>query len=434
MKHVITNAKIKFCLLPTVYCLLFFTSCKDPDIGLIPDEQIGTHFTDTFTIKSSIILLDSIQTQNTSYLLTGSYFDLIKFGYVRAESYTQVRLSQTPVEFGPNPVLDKIVLYLDYAYYYGDTNQFQTIFIYQLENDLIDTTAYYNSDIAVYGKKLGSKWFLPKYSSDSLTITLDNQFGNDLLALDSATLGSQETFLDYFKGIAIVAPNVGNTAIFGFNAKGKSAIKLYYSNDTAASLVYEFEINAQCARFNHIESNRTGTPIGSLITTGDEISSDLTNNECYLQAGIGIRTKIEFPYLDIFKDSVGDVAINKAELVLDVVDGSIGNFEQPFVLFLFEADSNNQIIKSENGVNKIIYPDISCISIIPEAICYDEDQQTYTADLSSYIQAFLYNKIYSDEIIISPSSIKLTVNRLLFGSNKHPANPMKLKVYYTVIK
>ena len=52
---------------------LSLTSCQDPkDIGLeLLDEQIGVHFTDTATVEASVILLDSVKTNNPIDLLAG---------------------------------------------------------------------------------------------------------------------------------------------------------------------------------------------------------------------------------------------------------------------------------------------------------------------------------------------------------------------------
>ncbi|MCH8317037.1 MAG: DUF4270 family protein [Bacteroidetes bacterium] len=464
MKHVIINAKIKFCLLPTVYCLLFFTSCKDPDIGLIPDERIGTHFTDTFTIKSSIILLDSIQTSNTFYLLVGEYDDP-KFGIVKAESYAQVQPAQFNTEFGTNRVLDSIVLYLDYAYFYGDENNVQTIEIYKLD-DTLSSTTYYNFDTKPFGNQLlGSINFTPSQldtNTTILSIKLSDQIGNELLTLDSALLDSTEYINDYFKGIALVPQNI--SAIYGFTisaSTNNSAMILYYQNEIEDSIELKFQINTAGARFNHIESEKIGPlvsfphihstfpldihihsqnvsiPIGSL-TNANEISTDQTNEECYLQAGIGIRTKIEFPYLDIFKDSVGDVAINKVELVISDVSGSTDDFTPPSLLVLYQTDSTNKIgdlylVQNDNAVN------IFGISE-PLFVSYKSEDQTYIFILTRYFQAMLYGKKPNNALIISPISgysvftTKEKVNRFLFGSNQHPVNPMKLKVYYTVIK
>lgn len=400
---------------------LFFASCKDPDMGLSPDELIGTHFTDTFTIISSIILLDTIKTSNTDYLLVGEYDDP-KFGIVKAESYVQVQRAQFNTEFGTNRVLDSIVLYLDTAYFYGDRNNVQTIEIYQLDDDIYsnctDDDTCYNFNKAIYGTQLlGSISFTPStLDTNIINIKLDDQLGIEFLNLDSATLSTDTLFIDYFKGIALVPQNI--SAVCRFTIKtGETAIKLFYND----SLELKFQINTSSARFNHIESDITNTAIGSLTSTS-EISTEQLNDECYLQAGIGIKTKIKFPYLDIFKDSVGDVAINKAELIISDVSGSSDGFTPPDFLFLFEIDTTKSFYDNNN---KIQY----------ELIQYSEYIQTNSSFiLTAYFQDMLYKKRPNNGLIISPSSNNQTVNRLLFGSNKHLVNPMKLKVYYTVIK
>ena len=119
---------------------------------------------------------------------------------------------------------------------------------------------------------------------------------------------------------------------------------------------------------------------------------------------------------------MGAVAINKAELVISAVSGSCDGLTAPDFLLLFEIDPTESFY---NNNNEIQYKPISV----------SEYNQTSTSlILTAHFQDMLYKKSHSNGLIISPSFNNRTVNRLLFGSNQHPVSPMKLKVYYTVIK
>ena len=105
---------------------LFFTACEDDqnNVGLDiqpPGDRLNVFTTDTFSVYAYSKPVDSVRTDETSVSLLGSIHDPI-FGTTTASLYTQFRLSETAVSFGDNPVLDSLVMTLDYKSLYGDTN------------------------------------------------------------------------------------------------------------------------------------------------------------------------------------------------------------------------------------------------------------------------------------------------------------------------
>ena len=85
----------KTCLsLLTTTCLLF-CACERPEqIGfeLQPQGDVGVFFSDTFQVKTSTVLLDSIETINTTRLLLGAFEDP-ELGNVRAQSFFELPFS-----------------------------------------------------------------------------------------------------------------------------------------------------------------------------------------------------------------------------------------------------------------------------------------------------------------------------------------------------
>ena len=84
-------------------------------------------------------LEDTLSTTNTTANLIGEVHDPV-FGDCRASTYAQFNLTGSSVNFGANPVVDSIVLTLQLASYYGDTNSRVGLRVYQLTEPLTPAT------------------------------------------------------------------------------------------------------------------------------------------------------------------------------------------------------------------------------------------------------------------------------------------------------
>ena len=125
-----------------------FLSCrkKDNALGkeLIPTgEYLNGLSSDTFYMASSIVLEDSIITDNAANVLLGQYKDPV-FGDYNASFYTQIRLLSTNPDFGDmnTIVVDSFVLGLKYAGYYGDFTP-QTFEVFEVTAPLNNDSTYY---------------------------------------------------------------------------------------------------------------------------------------------------------------------------------------------------------------------------------------------------------------------------------------------------
>jgi len=242
---------IKPRLLGTLFLIfLGFLSCKKEhsDIGtnLQNQDQLTLHYTDTTGIRSTIVKEVSVTTDERSKVLLGSYVDDI-FDSSQASFATQFRLSSYDVDFGTNPVIDSVVLYLDYVGFYGDTTTQQEIKVFQMAQDIFrDSTYYSNEDMSVLAD-LSSPLapqtitsFSPN-ASGSLNIRLDNSFGTSLIA-DSGYYTNNDTFLTQYKGLYITStPVTTNGAIIYFDPVSENTkMTLYYHNDAKDSLSFDF--------------------------------------------------------------------------------------------------------------------------------------------------------------------------------------------------
>jgi hypothetical protein len=130
-------------------------------------------------------------------------------------------------------------------------------------------------------------------------------------------------------------------SILGFDASG-SKIRVYYrqyNNGVLESAYYDLTHTTLYYQYNKISSDRTNTSLASLQPGNKILSSGLTDNEVYMQAGVGIVTKVEFPYIkDLY--NVNDVLlINSAVLVIEPVHGTYSATRQlPLELTLYHTN------------------------------------------------------------------------------------------------
>ncbi len=258
------------------------SACEnDPDeigVGIQPDtDRLSIFTTDTFTINSYSVFVDSVRTDETSRTMLGSYFDPV-FGVSTSSLALQLHLSSTSVELGDSPVLDSMVMTLDYAsvalqgneqmYAYGDTTTPQTFRIYELDEDIyLDSVYYSNYEVARKSEEIGSINFEPR-PTDSvmvdtskleafLRIKMEDSFVQKFRDASENDFASLDDFLDFLKGIYIQPDDVSTGgAILFFNLGSvNSRLTLYYSNADEDLLEYYFPIASSSARFMHFTHN-----------------------------------------------------------------------------------------------------------------------------------------------------------------------------------
>ncbi|HPT04584.1 MAG TPA: DUF4270 family protein, partial [Bacteroidales bacterium] len=131
-----------------LFSSLFFSCQKEPDklgLGITPvGDRLNLRYCDTSTVIAYSVYDDSVRTDQVSPTLLGSIYDPV-FGKTVASIYTQLSLSEYDYDFGTQPILDSLVLQLQYKGYYGDTTTPMTVKIYEMADTLsLDSVYYYN--------------------------------------------------------------------------------------------------------------------------------------------------------------------------------------------------------------------------------------------------------------------------------------------------
>jgi hypothetical protein len=334
---------------------------------LLEDQQADYDFTDTLTLRCTVLREDSVETSDrtstASYFLCGTLDDPF-FGDFSSDIYT---LFQPGIPASLNPSilrLDSMVMYLRYtpSGVYGDTSIRQTLRVLRLDagSALDPTGRYYSNSSLPANIEVGraenflasptdnDSLFLPTSRAAFVRVRLDNSFAQELMAYDSATVVNDSAFFAQLRGLKIVssastAP--GSMLAFNLNDEGFSRIRLYYTQDTVAK-TFDYFFRG-CNKFTGFRHDYNGTAAGQSI--GQE-----ANDLMYMQGAQGLKIKVEVPYADL----LDNIAINRADLVLTAatLPGDFADLTpaRQFVLLESVADTSFDFISDVyNSLNAL---------------------------------------------------------------------------------
>ncbi len=380
-------------------------------------------FTDTVTVRTSTVLVDSIPSSTPAYLLTGRYVDP-QLGTISARSYAEFGIGPELVP-DATQVFDSLVLVLTPdTYRYGDSTRVQRVEVHQLTAALRTTKPYYTKDDAPYdATSLGQRAFYGSKQLKPLRVRLSNAFGNTLWKAGQAgQLTTQDQLAVYLHGLAVLPGATDNAAVVRWTAAPTLTLYYHAFNDPATALSYVFTTGSANPHFYHLEADRTGTALAALNKPGQALSSTATGNRTFLQAGLGLYTKVEFPYLRTFYEYGNTLILNSASLQM-VVPASTENTLLPLPPSLAV-----QLVDRANHPSTVIASNI--LPARGTSVRTGLEQDFYNLDLLAYVQQVVAGTISNDGVVLNPNVVS-TVNRAVLGSANSPDAPLQLKIYYT---
>lgn len=403
--------------------------------ALSVEDLLASGGKDTFQLKTYSVLEDTLNTDNQNFATLGAYHDP-KLGIVNASFYTQFTISGAiNMEASPAPVIDSVVLSLNYGGYYGklDPQKFE---VYELDEEL-DVNADYkrNTTKNILGSDLvdpASATQTPNTTAKvvlandttplnpQLRLKLDNAFGQQFLddmAAGNAAFTSSSNFLSsgYFKGFRInvsnASPAKGKGAVLYFrldNAQTKLTIYYKLSGDTIPKEV-PLIINGTCADFNHVEVNHSGYHIA------DVLANPLNGQSQFYTQSFDSRAVVEFPTVNNINSKS---LINNALLYIPVAYQN-GDFYYPSVLLEVGYKTDSGKITTFKTAN------------------YDNNQKAFIVDLRDYVQDIVSGKAENRGVYLFQSSLyfNCTAERIVFNGPLSPYKTRpKLVVKYTEFK
>jgi hypothetical protein len=359
--------------------ILIFGCKKENQLGLPypPKPSFQIKYTQTNKIIAVTVPYDSVLTDEAETQLLGCINDPV-LGISTASFANQFYLENSAVDFGPNCTLDSLVV--SYAYstipnYYGSANKISgplKIKVYELLTPIQYDKVYYSNynisshynpltpvaDIITYPEPNRIPSTEETNPSPQLRIRLSDNLGNKLLnASASGTnfLSDNNTFQTFFKGLYIKAENPGllpgqGVIVYLDLRKPSSKLTLYYKNQYGEHKNFSFSIKGNAAKFNMFIHDYSGHDAYNQI---NGLSTD--TSLLYIQSMGGLRSKIQLPFLNKFKDS-GNVAINKCEIEF-FIEPNLSTVAFPAFdrLFLTGIDSSGKSFILDDQINGIDY-------------------------------------------------------------------------------
>lgn len=417
--------------------------CESPsEVGLElnPNENNLGVFEEVFTLPSSVILYDSINTTNDPRILVGKFKDPF-FGDITAKSFSQVTRDGELVAISDQAILDSIVFNMELNYIYGEYGAFfQTINIFQLADTLYTGISYYADDSTNYLSRTPAavKKFIYSPTKDTvIRLKADPLWAKEFF--DKVNDGTTPSELQNdIKGFALI-PGSANTFIFGFSPENSKLNVHYHLPDGADSLVYTLNFNST-VRYNGIIVDRAGTELEALTERSAEFNPP--SGKMYLQGGTGIYTKLSLKPFRRFVDSLGNIIINRAELKIgpnELLTSPEYRILPPNTVKYIFADSTNTIIGANIGLSSRILSHVvmsdqgyaTSNSALPILPTYDSLTRGYNATPTLFFQFLRDSSLNTDDLLIYPGQTSTindvtSLNRLIA-----PKDSIQLKIYYT---
>jgi hypothetical protein len=240
-----------------------------------------------------------------------------------------------------------------------------------------------------------------------------------------------ELFHLYFKGFALNY-HAEDKAVLGFDfptvtevydAKVYPTLRVYYHyfDYEYLSKYIDFPIgyDNRSLQYNHYVLSDPAVDFPS--DQRDKLPSSLTGQSTYIQAGTGIVTRYEIPYLKNILALHDNLIVMKAEIQIEPIRNSYNNFPLPENVYVYASDRTNRFVSSF-----IAQTDLTLDNIYQE-------ETWYTCDVTNFIKAWLVlptEEAPSLLVTVAPEDLYKTFDRAVFGSQLNDDKRVKLKIYY----
>lgn len=420
--------------------LIFLLSCTEEDLVVsLGDNFINSQTTisliDSISVQISTFKIDSLAITGSTFLMAGAYTDS-EFGVVTSSAYFQLEMPTAIID--DDEIFDSLVIRLPYSgFSYGDTLQEQTIDVYRILEDIEpkdDELYLYNTSTFGYSENpVGSKSLKPRPNfHNEIEIRLLDELGRELLELlrnEEDEISTSSDFLELFKGVVLVPGNEKNVLLsFLADTTVHMELHTHVVAEEKIENIYDFPLNNTLTYFNNISGNVNGLPLVGLTTQREELKSAELDNKAYLQAGLGLVTRVDFSGISKILEVERYNILYKAELVLKPVPGTYNDVSLPETLVLYNTDKYNNLISEivdDEGYS------------IPAEFYYDEfynESNYYRFDVTAFIHQELSDGFVDPDngllIMMPTNEFQGTVDRIVFDVRSDSKYRPMLKLYY----
>lgn len=474
---------------------LFFFSCED-ETSLLgfknPNEKFRVAYVDIPLNSSTVVAIDSLvtdlrpiydpqsqQTMGVDGLLVGQYQDPY-LGNIRAESFLTIYPTINN-ELQATAVYDSITVQFRLNFYaYGFTgSQRKTINIHQITGDTLSLyggRSYYASSPApqysveplgqavvdVHFDSLSKQATIVPTQQDTILATarLSDDFGTRIFEAVRAGFTSSEQhriFKAQIKGLALLPGE--EPGVLGMNVMNRegqlSQVVLHYHTLDASGAVDDTlrrTFGAELASFSRIEADRSTTELAALpLYQGAELASGLR----YVQSGAPLITKLDLKTFYDFADTVDNILINSAELVINNVGSSGGTPPHASIALRLMNNESDQFLNTRIALDRERVSPYFVSAILgepyfyaaaqdpaqggatgPAMLRYDTEANRFSTFMTIFAQSLFTNK--DDDDGISENRLRYlalypqrpaagrSVTRTVFSKED-----VKLRIFYT---
>ncbi|MDY8136139.1 DUF4270 family protein [Aquimarina sp. 2201CG5-10] len=411
----------------------------------IPTLEVGQDFTDsnvrvvsidTFKVELSTYKFDSINTSSSNRILLGQYTDAI-FGKTRAESYMELTTSIYSIP--DDAELDSIALILNYdQYFYNDTTQVSTINVHLLTDELRpDDDVFYNTSSVPYEENpIASRSYFPEpIDEDSLHISIPIAVGELVFdKIKENDINDNDELRNEFKGFALIPGDNDDSSVIGFSTDiTNTYLRFFYRvpgefEDDERTFDLSIITNQNIPPFfNKIESNTEGTFFDTLTDQEINLASEDANNRSYIQSGVGMVTRIQFPTIKKIFEIPGTGTVLDATLLIKPPPQEFSEIlpiRDSLAVYRVDQNNllNNQLFNGEGAVFARVNEDDK-----------EFNEIVYEVPVGPYIENELTESPEIDDaLILLPINFNNTVDRTVLEGEGSTDFEVKLVITYAI--
>lgn len=464
---------------------LFFFSCEDESNRLgfkNPKQKFNVRYVDIPLNASQVMMVDSLITDLRPVvtqtgqslvdgLLVGQYQDPT-FGKITAQSYLTVYPTSN-LALNSTSVFDSITVEFRlnfYGYGFSERREFR-IPVHEITGDTLSLYGgnryYANSTPPTHSvDPLGEAVITVHYDSLLKGAALRSNEQDTLLAVGRlneayglkvfnaikdgfSNADAHKLFREQIKGIALLPPTeAGILGINVINDIGQlSRVRIHYhtlTDEGAVDDTLSATLGFEYASFTRIDADRTATEIPALLPY--EAGQPLSGN-MYIQSGAPLVTKLDLAPFYAFADTVENIIVNSAELVVSGVEEPLGMEPHSALMLRLLQNNTNLFLNTRVATDRQIasnyfvnaadnYFFAASEGSSPALIRYDSQSGRYSGFLTMFVQTLFGSKgnangvnndrLQAVALVPYTPSPNRAVTRTLF----HKDN-ISLRIFYT---
>lgn len=432
-KRVVELLKVKAIFIMASFV---FISCEKSTgalgLDLVLEDKVIIGTKRNIPIKSYTSQFDSVLSTNPRRVMAGRIQDF-EFGSSDYKFVSQFLLEGPSPEFGANPKVDSVKLFVPYDGHYGDTTVLTTMKVFELEDDISADSSFYSNTKFNVSTQVAERDFYPEPNSNvgfsngglvpTLEMDVDTAWASQKIIQASVSnpddFASNEAFVQYMHGLHFSTGGTGNAALYFDLANFNSIVRIYYREhpDSTVGLSFDLESGGSTA-VNTVEYDYSTAAFD--LQNQDTVNGEM---ETYVQTMGGVVTTLDFTALETYKDS--NFLVNKAELIFRMNPGTGAELSPPEQLLLLEAKSTQNVFVKDFLSNPL-FGGVKATDALRDT--------KYTFNITRLIHDYLNTEDVINDLVVIPTSNSATASRLVLGGNQNTFIPFEFNIYFTRTK